>query len=86
MFYAYILYSESIDRYYKGHTNNIIERLKRHNAGYVTYTSNGIPWELVLALPKKTRSEAKQLEIKLKNLNRKRLESFIIKYSDGETH
>ena len=31
-YFVYILYSESIDRYYKGHTNNIEQRLSRHSA------------------------------------------------------
>ncbi|NNL15725.1 MAG: GIY-YIG nuclease family protein [Flavobacteriaceae bacterium] len=81
MYFTYILYSESIKRYYKGHTVNIDARLKRHNNGEVNYTSKGIPWKLVLALEKETRSDAMKLERKLKNLNRERLEAFIVKYS-----
>ncbi len=82
-YFVYILYSESIDRYYKGHTNNIEQRLSRHNAGYESYTSKGIPWRLILALPKETKSEAVRLEMKLKNLNGARLEAFILKYSSS---
>ncbi len=80
MYYTYILYSESIDKYYKGHTINVDNRLKRHNKAEVNYTSKGIPWKLVLALEKKTKSDAIKLERKLKNLNRERLEAFIVKY------
>ena len=80
MYLTYILYSASIDKYYKGHTINVGARLKRHNKGEVNYTSKGIPWELVLALEKETKSDAMKLERKLKNLNRMRLEAFIVKY------
>lgn len=82
MFYTYILYSVSLNKYYKGHTNNIEARLKKHNRGEVKYTSKGIPWKLILFIRKETRGEAMNLERKLKNLNRVRLEAFIIKYGD----
>jgi len=48
----------------------------------VEYTSKGIPWELILFVRKESRSEAMKLERKLKNLNRARLEAFIIKYGN----
>ncbi len=82
MFYTYILYSVSIDKYYKGHTYNIEARLEKHNRGEVKSTSRGIPWKLILFIRKGTRSDAMKLERKLKNLNRARLEAFIIKYGD----
>ena len=80
MFYVYILYSKSSDKYYIGQTNNINKRLKYHNSGYVNFTSKYVPWELIGYIEKETRSEAVKLELKLKNLNRKRLERFIAKY------
>ncbi len=80
MYFTYIIYSESLGKYYKGHTSNIEKRLIRHNSGSERYTSSGVPWELVLAIPKLNRSEAVILEKKLKNLNKERLEDFIEKY------
>jgi putative endonuclease len=80
MFFTYILYSERADRYYIGQTNNIAERVDRHNAGFVTSTVPYIPWKLVCFIPKDTRSEAMSLEKKLKNLSKKRLQDFIHKY------
>ena len=77
MYYTYILYSSEFDKYYIGQTNDIYKRIKKHNSGYVLSTKSYIPWELVLSIEKKTRSEALILEKKLKNLNRKRLLSFI---------
>ncbi len=34
MWFTYILYSNSIDKYYVGHTNDLYWRLERHNAGW----------------------------------------------------
>jgi putative endonuclease len=80
MYFVYIIYSVNFDKYYIGQTNNISERIARHNSGYENFTSKYIPWELVCVLEKQTRSEAVILENKLKNLNRERLKSFILKY------
>ncbi|MGC1471315.1 MAG: GIY-YIG nuclease family protein [Psychroserpens sp.] len=84
MFYTYILYSKSLDKYYKGHTKDLDSRLKRHNNGESKYTSSGMPWQLVMSIPKPkpkpTRKAAAILERKLKNLNRDRLETFVVKY------
>ncbi len=83
MYFVYILYSEKLNKYYKGYTNNVEERLKRHNRGYEIFTSRGVPWTLKLVLEKLTEREAIQLENKLKNLNRKRLEEFIIRHGSS---
>ncbi len=80
---VYIIYSKSLNRYYKGYTSNLNRRLKEHNSGYSTYTKTGMPWVLILELKKETKSEALVLERKLKNLNRERLKRFIDKYRDN---
>ncbi len=33
VYYVYILYAESFDRYYKGHTKDLFRRFARHQAG-----------------------------------------------------
>ena len=80
MYFTYILYSETLKKYYKGHTRNVDNRLKQHNSGSESYTSKGIPWQLILKIEKATRQEAITLELKLKNLNKARLLIFIEKY------
>ena len=80
MYFVYIIYSNSHNKYYIGQTNNFALRLSRHNAGTEKYTSAFKPWEKVLVIEKTTRSEAVILESKLKNLNRERLVHFIEKY------
>ena len=82
-YFTYILYSKSLDKFYKGSTHDISDRLSRHNGGREKATKSGVPWILIWKTEKSTRSEAQKLEFKLKNLSRARLCSFILKYSDG---
>ena len=47
MKYVYILQSLSHpDRYYVGLTDNLPDRLRRHNAGQVSHTSKFLPWRV----------------------------------------
>jgi len=79
-YHVYILYSRSQDRFYKGHTNNIADRIRRHNNGEEIATEWGRPWVLLWSNNKNNRSEAMKLEKKLKNLNRERTLLFSKKY------
>jgi putative endonuclease len=47
MYSVYILYSEKLNIFYKGHTNDIQARLSRHNNGQEDFTSKGVPWVLI---------------------------------------
>jgi putative endonuclease len=47
MYIVYIIYSEKINRYYTGSTNDIKRRLDEHNRKKGKYTDTGIPWRLV---------------------------------------
>jgi putative endonuclease len=48
MFYIYILYSVSADKYYVGYTGNYHHRLHQHNyqSEFNTFTSKYRPWAL----------------------------------------
>ena len=81
-FYVYILYSEKTNQFYKGQTDNVKNRLKRHNAGKENFTSKGRPWVLLWFCQKKSRKEALALEKKLKNMSRKKLIAFMKKYNN----
>ena len=72
MYFTYIIYSEKIDRYYVGSTNNVLDRLRRHNAGYRKYTKKGIPWTIVKTIEFSSRPEAVRLEMKIKKRGAKR--------------
>ncbi len=81
--HVYILYSPSIDSFYKGQTSNVSKRLIRHNGGIEKFTKAGKPWILIWSTEKSIRGDALILERKLKNLSRKRTIEFILKYSEG---
>ncbi len=80
MFYVYILYSTSGNRFYIGQTKNIENRLKRHNSRLEKSTSAYVPWKVVMTIAKENRSGSVILEKKLKNLNTADLLRFIQKY------
>lgn len=47
MFYIYIIYSKSSDKYYIGYSNDPFRRLEEHNTKpFNTYTSKHRPWIL----------------------------------------
>ncbi len=46
-YYAYVLKSVSFDFYYKGHCENLEDRLKQHNAGMTTSIKPYVPFEIV---------------------------------------
>jgi putative endonuclease len=53
VFYVYILYSASCDRFYIGHTNDVERRMEEHNHPVedTKFTSKYLPWELKLSFP-----------------------------------
>ena len=77
---VYILQSENNGQYYIGQTKDLEQRVNYHNNGFEKHTSKFIPWKIIWFDIKESRSEAIKLEKKLKNLSRKRIESFIMKY------
>ena len=46
MKYVYILESLDESHYYVGVTDDLKDRLKRHNAGEVPHTSKYLPWKV----------------------------------------
>jgi putative endonuclease len=62
MYYAYVLQSMADGRLYKGHCENIENRLKEHNAGKTKSTEGYVPWKLVYFETFKSRDEAIERE------------------------
>ncbi|WP_424964436.1 GIY-YIG nuclease family protein [Ekhidna sp.] len=58
MFYAYILESIKTKSHYKGHTKDLDERIKQHNAGQTKSTKHRIPWKLIYFESFDTKEEA----------------------------
>ena len=67
-FFVYILQSLKDNRFYIGQTNDLNDRIKRHNAGQVSATRNRKPLKIVYTETFATRSEAMQREKYLKSL------------------
>ncbi|MEN2414951.1 GIY-YIG nuclease family protein [Flavobacterium mesophilum] len=72
MFFVYILYSYTKEKFYVGQTNDIEDRLKRHNNGQSLSTKNGAPWKVIYTIELNSRSEAVVLETKIKKRGAKR--------------
>jgi putative endonuclease len=82
MFAVYIIFSATIDQYYIGHTQNLQDRLFRHNNSGSKATKQAIDWTLMYTRQFESRSEAMRHEIEIKSRkSRKFIESLIIKGS-----
>jgi putative endonuclease len=77
-FYLYILYSVYLDQYYVGHTDNLEDRLFRHNNSGSKSTKKTNDWELKYQEPYPTRSAAMKREAEIKKKkSRKYIEKLI---------
>ncbi len=61
-YYVYIIYSKSLDKFYVGSTQDLEDRLKRHNEGRSRFTKPGIPWAIVYKESCKSRTSAYKRE------------------------
>jgi putative endonuclease len=78
--FAYILYSEKLDKYYIGSCTSLERRLYEHNIGHSKFTSLGVPWKIVYSEEFETLPEARQRELKIKKMkSRKYIEELIAK-------
>jgi len=62
MFYTYVIRSLTFDYYYKGHCEDLDERLKQHNAGMTSSIKKYVPFELAYYEEFATRDEAIERE------------------------
>ncbi|HEX8974417.1 MAG TPA: GIY-YIG nuclease family protein [Patescibacteria group bacterium] len=67
-YFVYILRSEVDGKFYIGQTNNLEDRLERHNAGQVIATRSRKPLKMVHFEKFSTRAEAMRREKYLKSL------------------
>ena len=65
-YYVYIIQSLADNSYYKGYSLDPYTRLKHHNLGESTFTSQKIPWKVVCVLVFDSKKEALIKEKKLK--------------------
>ncbi len=66
-YYFYVIRSNSDGSYYKGQTEDLKDRLERHNQGRSSFTRNKAPWKLVYSESYESRSEAAKREAYFKS-------------------
>jgi len=70
-YYIYIIQSELDGSYYIGSTQDIDERIERHNQGRSKYTKAKRPWNLIYSEEHLNRSVAVKREKEIKNRKRR---------------
>lgn len=70
MNYVYLIKSEKTNQLYIGLTNDLMRRLKEHNAGHSEYSRKFKPWKLVYFEGYLSDKDAKDREIKLKQFGK----------------
>jgi putative endonuclease len=71
-FTVYILYSVALDQYYTGQTQNLKDRLFRHNNSGSKSTKKVNDWKLVYSEVFETRAEAVRRESEIKKKKSRR--------------
>jgi putative endonuclease len=66
-FTVYILFSESCKKFYTGQTHDFENRIVEHNNGETSSIKSCAPWKMVWIKKVGTRSEAVELERKIKS-------------------
>ena len=70
MYFVYIIYSDKLNRYYVGTTDDVERRLSEHNHDFYknSFTSKGIPWDLKLSYKTPSSQKAYDLERFIKKM------------------
>ena len=77
-FYVYIIKSEVDGSFYKGFTEDPIQRLNYHNQGSTQSTRRLIPWMFVYIEECPSKKDALIREKNLKKASRERIEALIL--------
>ena len=74
-YFVYILVSISTNKKktYVGYTNNLTERLKKHNSNKGAKSTKGYKWKIIYKKKFSTKSKAMSYEYKLKKNRKERL-------------
>ncbi|MCB9333095.1 MAG: GIY-YIG nuclease family protein [Lewinellaceae bacterium] len=78
MYYVYIIYSATTDKYYVGSCQDLNRRLTEHNTGRSTYTKTGAPWDLKWQSTFETRSLAVKEERRIKAKKSRKFIEYLI--------
>jgi putative endonuclease len=72
MCFTYILFSESINKFYVGSCKDLKNRIERHGKDKSKFTGRTDDWQLVKYFEFQTKTEALKLELKIKKRGIKR--------------
>ena len=78
MFYTYIIYSTTNDKYYIGQCEDLEKRLSDHNNSRSAYTKSGKPWVLKWSKQWDARSEAIAEERRIKKKKSRKYVEWLI--------
>ena len=76
-FYVYIIYSSTVNEYYKGVSEDPLRRLNEHNFNKSRHTAEKGPWVMVYLHSYETKREALIEELRLKRLQVRSIEKLI---------
>jgi putative endonuclease len=75
---VYIIYSSLLDQYNIGHSENLEDRLFRHNNSGSKYTKRAGDWKLVYSEELSNKAEASKREIQIKRKKSKKYIQWLI--------
>jgi putative endonuclease len=79
MFFVYIIYSQKLDKFYTGYTEDLVQRLDQHNSGFSKYTSKADDWNLMFSKEFETRLLAHRYELAIKKKKSRKYIEWLIK-------
>ena len=80
-YYVYIIQSGIDGTYYTGSTDNLEDRIVRHNQGRSKYTKSKRPWQLVYSEEHPDRSAAVRRENEIKSKKKRSYIEFLVRTS-----
>jgi putative endonuclease len=84
MHYVYIIFSESVQKFYIGESEDTTERLTKHNSGAYSnaFTRQAKDWNLQVAIECPNRTIALKIEKHIKSMKSQVYIANLIKYSE----
>jgi putative endonuclease len=73
IYWLYILYSESLDKYYVGSTHDLEGRLRRHLTNHTGFTGAAKDWYMAYSEGYPSKIDAYRREMQIKNWKSKKL-------------
>jgi len=82
--FVYIIFSDKLNQYYIGESQNVEKRLELHNAGVFnkSSTKKAKDWKVVYKLECKNRGQARKIESHIKRMKSRKYIENIIRYEE----